>query len=406
MEPLEAEYVVLSHAPNWRLLIETARTTNPLPADFRRWRKQFNADYVAAAVRLAEARRRGAAKFKRAGSMWLDRVGVEQATAEEVTRHKADRFPPGSIVVDLCSGVGGDALAIAERAEGVIAVDRDPGMSRRLAWNASVYMVGKKMLPVVGRAERFPVPTGALVHIDPDRRARPGKPRALHLGDYVPGPENLRAITSKAPGGAIKLGPASDFEAFASGISGADVEVEVISLHGECKEATLWFGSLAGVDSRATMLPGKHTWTGPRSVVQSDRCRSEVLRWVLEPDPALVRAGLLDHFAASHDLVFLDPMIDWLTSSTRVDSPFLEAFEVEEVVPLEKKRIRRALASRDFRVGEIKTRGLGPEWRPEVIRKSLEGGGKRLGVLLLLGGSSTGRAVVARRIWSPVRDEG
>ena len=319
-------------------------------------------------MRLAQARSKGRAKFEMAGSMWLDPVGVEQATSEAVARHKAGRFPPGSVVVDLCSGVGGDALAIAERAGGVIAVDRDPGMARRLSWNARVHLVGKKLLPVVGSAEGFPIPGSALVHIDPDRRARPGRQRALHLEDYVPGPDELAAFTGKISGGAIKLGPASDFDAFARRISGA--EVEVISLHGECKEATLWFGSLASADRRATMLPGQHTWTGPRNVVQPNQDQSEVLRWVVEPNSALVRAGLLDHFAACHDLSFLDPMINWLTTSTPVESPFLAAFEVEEVLPLDKKRIRRAWHRMATRWGRSRREG----WGPSGARKSSASG--------------------------------
>src|SRR5262249_57961588 len=141
------------------------------PAQVKNWRTRATAAQVTAAIRLAEARRRGAAKFTRADRMWLERIGLEQATAEAVARHKAQRFcGRASIAVDLCCGIGGDTLALATHSD-VIAVDRDEGMCRRTRWNAGVYAAGERVLAVRSRAESFAVPAGAWVHIDPDRRA-------------------------------------------------------------------------------------------------------------------------------------------------------------------------------------------------------------------------------------------
>ncbi len=61
-----------------------------------------------------------------------------------------------------------------------------------------------------------------------------------------------------APGGAIKLSPASDF---AEHFGGPGIEVELVSLNGECKEATVWFGAAATCRRRATKLPENVTWT-------------------------------------------------------------------------------------------------------------------------------------------------
>ena len=133
--------------------------------------------------------------------MWLDPVGLQQATSEAVARHKAGRFE-GQLVVDLCAGIGGDALALAERAF-VLAVDLDHGMCRRIARNAAVYEVDSRVLPCQARAESFPIPPGAWVHIDPDRRAT-GPKRSLNLEGYVPGLEFLRALARS-----VRAGPSS-----------------------------------------------------------------------------------------------------------------------------------------------------------------------------------------------------
>ncbi len=335
---VDAESWVLTTEEGRSLLAEVATVAVPGPSDVSRWRRAATADRVAAALRLASARRRGRAKFARADRMWLDPTGLEQATAEDVARHKARRFS-GAVVVDLCAGIGGDAVAMAGGAR-VLAVDADAGMCRRLAWNAEVYDVSHRVAPVRARAEAFGIPPGALVHVDPDRRAGP-EARARRLLDYVPGLDFLKALPERATAGAIKLGPASDFEAH---FGSPAFEVELISLRGECKEATAWFGGLASCRRRATRLPEGETWTdrdGPPSARSGVAPPSS---WIYDPDPALIRSGLVSSFAAAHGLGRCAEGVDFLTGPDRVVSPFLAAFEVMEVVPFDLKTLRRLVA--------------------------------------------------------------
>jgi len=386
----DAETLILSTEAGRVLLAEVATVEQPGPADLTRWRKGSTPGLVAAAVRLAACRRRGAAKFARADRMWLEPTALEQATAEPVARHKARRFA-GSTVVDLCSGIGGDALALAAVARGVLAVDLDHGMARRARWNAEVYGVADRLAAVKGRAEAFPIPAAALVHVDPDRRAT-SAPRARSIRGYVPGPEFLLPLASSGRGGAVKLGPASDF---ADLFGGPAFELELISLDGECKEATAWFGPLATCRRRATCLPAGASWTDRDGPSQPIVRVSAIFTWVFDPDPALTRSGLLDGFAAVHDLGRIAPGIDLLTSSTRVPSPFLAAFEVRDVLPLDLKRLRRLVAERGLGPLEIKPRGL--DLRPETLRAQLRPAGPNPATLLLVGGPGPARAILARR---------
>jgi hypothetical protein len=391
------EEQVLTTDVGRRLLAAVEHVAAPRPADIARLRRIASPEHVAAALRLVDARRRGAAKFVRAGRMWLDSRGVEQATAEAVARHKAKRFG-AALVVDLCSGIGGDSLAIAaDRGAVVLAVDSDAGMCRRCRWNARVYAVEERLAPIQARAEQFAIPPGALVHVDPDRRAgsRSGRrARARLLADYAPGLDLLRSLTAgPGPrGGAIKLGPASDF---ASHFDERGLEIELISLLGECKEATVWFGALATCRRRATRLPEGATWTdrdGPVSTVVPvvpPQC------WIFDPDPALLRAGLLDAFAAARDLCRCAAGIDYLTGPSRVESPFLATFAVEDTLPLDMKTLARAVSARRLGPLEIKTRGV--DLRPEAVRARLRPPGPNPATLLLLGGEGPARAVLARR---------
>ncbi|WP_337176649.1 class I SAM-dependent methyltransferase [Paludisphaera sp.] len=383
----DAEFEVLSTDAGRGLLEAVAGVKSPGPADVARWRKAHAPEAVAAAMRLAEARRKGAAKYTLADRMWLDPVGVEQATAEAVATHKARRFE-SDVVVDLCCGVGGDAIALAERSR-VLAVDRDRGMARRVAWNADAYGRGDRVLPVVATAEAFPIPPGAWVHVDPDRRAS-GRGRAVAAEGYAPGPEFLRALMRSAPAGAIKLGPASDFARFAEGL---DCEVEIISLGGEAREATVWFGAAATSPRRATRLPEGVTWAGDPT--DDYPAVAPIGRWLYEPDPALSRSGLLDSFARAHGLGRIAADLPYLTSDELLATPWLEAFEILSVHPLDLKRLRKLIDAE--RLGPVQVKHRATDLKPEAVRPLLRHHGDSPAVLFLAAGAGPGRAIVTRR---------
>jgi hypothetical protein len=387
------EYEVLASEAGRALLADVASVARPGPSDLARWRKSDSAEWVSAALRILEGRRKGRSKFARADRMWFDPVGVEQATAEAVARHKARRFEAGGLVVDLCSGIGGDSLALAASNE-VIAVDLDAGMGRRTLWNAGVYEVSDRVMAVQGRAESFAIPVRARVHVDPDRRAI-GPKRARSLVDYTPGLDFLQRLPTLSRGGALKLGPSSDFEAH---FGGSGHEIEVVSLGAECKETTLWFGDLAGetVRRRATSLPSGATWTdrdGPSGETHATR---PLDHWVFDPDPSLVRSGLLDGFARANGLARIVAGVDLLTGPSRVDSTFLAAFEVVETGPLDLKWLRREVTKRALGPLEIKTRGL--DQTPEVYRARLRPPGPNPATLILIAEhDGPALAILARR---------
>ena len=119
--------------------------------------------------------------------------------------------------------------------------------------------------------------------------------------------------------------------------------------------------------------------------------------WAFDPDPALLRAGLVEPFAEAHGLGRITEAADFLTGPSYVDSPMLAAFEVVDEYPLDVKILRRALADRGIGTLEIKVRGV--DIRPETLRPQLRPGGPDSASLLLIGAGRSGpsRAVLARR---------
>jgi hypothetical protein len=388
---VEEEYRLLTTDEGQRLLEEVVAIRTIGPTELARLRKLAPAGVVWAAVRLTLARRKAAGKFERGDRMWVEPVGVEQATAEAVARYKAMRFQAAPIVVDLCAGIGGDALALADHTR-VLAVDLDRGMCRRLRWNAEVYGVADTLLAIRARAESFPIPAGARVHLDPDRRfGRERRARALE--DYAPGPAFWASLIEQVPGGAIKLSPAADFDRHFP--PGSGCEINLISLGGECKEATVWFGELAECRRRATRLPEWETWTDRDGFDPEPPSVSAVSDWIFDPDPSLIRAGLLDGFARFHRLSRIAEGVDYLTGLEPVETSFLSAFAVREVSSLDRRHLRRMIQRHDVGPLEIKVRGA--DVTPESLRARLKPRGSEPATLLIVGGPGPARAVLARR---------
>jgi hypothetical protein len=355
-----------------------------------RLRTEFPADLVRGAITLVELRRRAAGKFSRAPEMWFDRVSLEQSTAEAVARHKAQRFRGGGRIWDLCCGIGGDAIQLAAGGE-VLAVDRDAAACLCARWNAQTYEVADHLTTICADVETLSDRSG-LVHIDPDRRparAAGSGHRSLKLEEGAPGLESLTRLMTEFCGGAIKCSPASNF-----GGKFPRAEVELISLDGECKEATIWFGELAEPGLwRATALPSGETLSGdPLSAAAS---LEPLGHYLFDPDPALVRSGLIDLYAVRQGMSRLDDAEEYLTADAIPASHLVQAFEVVAQLPNNEREIREYFRGSDVGSLEIKCRRIPIDI--EGLRRKLSLSGRAAAVLIFARIEERARAIVCRR---------
>lgn len=362
--------------------------------------KQLRSEYsdalTRAALQLAGLRTRAREKFSRASELWCDRQSLEQSTNEAVAQYKAERFAeciaaddPGLPVVDVCAGIGGDALSLARELP-VLAVERDPLIATLLTWNAELYGVAERVQTRVVDARELDL-AGRWLHLDPDRRPGTGG-RVWRIEDYEPELDQLRAWMAAARGGALKLSPACNF---AGKFHDLSVETELISLRGECKEATIWFGDL--VDEplwRATVLPEGATIAGYPSSALAEQ--SALRGYLYDPDPAVVRAGLVDLLAETEGLARLDREEEYLTSEELFDTPFAQAFAVVAELPNNDREIRAQVKAQHWHEIEIKCRHV-PVKAAQVRQKlTLDGTGS--GTLFIAKIQGRTRAILARRV--------
>ena len=377
-------YQALAATPQIFDAIAEAQGLDPLRIQTR-LREEFPSELVPLALTVTELRAKAASRhLPHADQMWFDRVRLEQATAWPVALHKAQRLQ--GLVQDLCCGLGADALALARRGP-VVAVDSDPLACWFTQENAKVHGVADQIRVERATAESYSDRTG-LLHLDPDRRTG-ATGRAVRVEDYVPNLETMHRFMAEFPGGAIKLSPASNF-----GGKFEDVEIDLISLAGECKEATIWFGSLRGHHPwRATALPSGETIAG--DPLSAEPQLDALGEYLLDPDPALVRAGLVDLFCEQQKISRLDLAEEYLTNNVLVKSPFVRPFRVLQELPNNERDLRNALRDLDAGVLEIKARRLPVP--VERLQKRLPHGGSRPLVVFYCRIAGRSRIVIAER---------
>jgi SAM-dependent methyltransferase len=397
---IEQDYLWLAgdEAAGWLQAVAGDRASLVVQAS--RLRKHLSASRAGLVLEQVELRRHAREKFPQADCMFFTRKGLQQATDHWVADYKSRRFPPGEPLADLCCGLGGDLLALARRGPAV-GCERDPLTALLAQSNLRALGVTDAGAPVQVRVEdaaRFPVAEVAAWHIDPDRR--PEGRRTTHLEGHQPDLDALTRLLSGGGDAAVKLAPATELPAAWA----ARAEAEWISRGRQCRQLVAWFGRLARhLGRRSATIVGDRPGAGPpgvRTVVESAVPAAERAsrpgRYLLEPDPAVLAAGLADVLAAEYGLWALTHGGGYLTGDRAItDDPALECFEVTDVLPFDLKRLKQRLAAGDVGTLEIKKRGVAQD--PQELRRRLGLRGSQPAVLLLAPIGSTVTAILARR---------
>ncbi|MEV1295633.1 class I SAM-dependent methyltransferase [Pseudonocardia sp. NPDC049635] len=339
-------------------------------------RRAHDAGLVADAMALAELRDRATAKFTRAGSMWFTRAGLEQASSEVIARHRAARYAGLGRLVDLCCGIGGDALALAAGRE-VTGVDTDPvhlWMARR---NVAVHGGALRTVRCDVREADLSGADGAFV--DPARRSSGGRMRS---GDSEPPLEWCVGLTTRTDAVGVKAAPGIDHTVAPPGW-----ELEFIALGRDLKEAALWSPALACSRSRASVLDADgtaHVLTGEPDPEDGDTGVPVVEpgRWLLDPNPAVTRAGLVTALADRTGTSRIDRRIAFLTAEDEPPgTPFARTLRVLDSRPWDQKRLPRLL--RELGIGAVDVRRRGLAGDVDALTRKLRGRGPRRATVVM-----------------------
>ena len=375
--------------------------TDPL-AISRVLRRLLPPELAREAAELFELRRRAVGKFPNPGAGLFTRKGLEQATRAPIARARAERIarlaPPSAaapgtsgasaaLCHDATCGLGADAIALAAAGLRVVASDLD--LRTAVCARANLAAAGHPQWALVADALQAPLSASILL-VDPDRR-NTGR-RSLEPESWSPTLTETLRLAARYEGACIKLAPSIEAADLHAALPpDLPYTLEWISHSRELCEVALWTGCLAGVPSVdvgihevLALEVGPQATTGrisgrPVEVVSLPPSGVSGISWLCDPDPAVIRSGLLGLLSLELGLAPIAPRLAWLGGREQPDSPLLRSWRVLDQTSADPKRVRAMLARHD--IGPVRVMKRGHPDRPEALERRFRGRGSRRGLV-------------------------
>jgi predicted RNA methylase len=302
--------------------------------------------------------------------MYFTKAGLEQASSERMARHHASRYAPFSRIADFCTGIGGDLIGLAaERA--VLAVDVDPVHVRLCQLNSAANDVEKSVTTVCADVRDVALDEIRAVFIDPARRT---SDRRFSAGASEPSLTWCFSLVERGLSVGIQAAPGLPTDLVPSGW-----EVEFVSEHRELKESALWSPSLSTTRRRATILANGETLVDRDGVAVGVAAPG---RFLLDPDPAVTRAGLVKELGESVGSCWqIDEEIAFLSANDDYRTPFARTLAVGASEPWSLSRLKQILRSLDVGVVDIRKRGSAVD--VDDLQRRLKLSGSRTATIVL-----------------------
>ncbi|TCD48134.1 class I SAM-dependent methyltransferase [Chlorobium sp. N1] len=285
---------------------------------------------------------------------------LEQASEERAASYMASLLR-GRRVIDLSGGLGVDAAFLAGSFEEVVHAERDPVLSAVARHNMQVLGHGNvRCLGGDGPEVLRGYPEGYFdwIYLDPDRRE--GGRRSVGLETGSPDVLALQdELLRRAPSVCVKASPALETSTLRQRLPSLS-SVRVLSVDGRCRATLLVLrrDPPPEVERLAVCIDGAESgvrcfgWhdTGERRVAGG------VAEWLLEPDPAILRAGLEAVVAEEFGLSFVNRTVGYLTGPERPEGFPGRAFRVVEAASYNDRSFREFLRRHDIRGASVQRR--------------------------------------------------
>ena len=206
--------------------------------------------------------------------------------------------------------------------------------------------------------------------IDPARRTERGRTR-----DGEPPLPWCVGLAARVQREAVKAAPGLDRAAVQPGW-----EAEFVAVGTDLKEAVLWSPAAAEVTTRATVLLAGLRYTLVPSP-GDDVAVGEPGEYLLDPNPAVTRAGLVEELARAVGGWKIDERIAFLAVDTPVTTPFARTLRVLDSGPWREKELSARLRALGVGAVDVRRRGLAGD--VDVLRRRLTLRGTRRATLVM-----------------------
>ncbi|MDN5833875.1 MAG: methyltransferase domain-containing protein, partial [Brevibacterium sp.] len=355
----------------------------------------YSAEVAAGLLTQAQLRKDAVKKLGPfAEDMLFTRDGLAQATRLPVAAHHARRLlgegqDTGGVkgtdsdnetsahtaptIADLGCGIGADSFAFAGMGAQVTAVDADEVTAAIASFNLR-HLANADVDQA--RAEDIDTSAFDALWFDPARRTI-GKGTKSGATARIVDPEDFspslswvidKAIAAKSAG--VKLGPALDHSLIPD-----EAEAQWVSHAGEVVEVCLYFGAARQRPGRSALVMGDRTLLVHEDDLPDDDEDGvgELGQYLLEPDGAIVRAGLVTALCGPLQARRVHPKIAYLTTDAEPAGPAsagVTTYEVTDVLPAKIPSLRKALISRG--IGSVVIKKRGADIVPDQVRRQLK----------------------------------
>ena len=393
-------------------------------------------DYMALVPKFRE-------KFGFSSFLLCDKLALEQSTAQDIGRWKANLWPcgndatddttesatgAGAKVHDLCCGMGGDSFYLPASLT-LTGVDLDENRLAMYRHNlqafgkdASVKCADVRSIESTDNGMRADYFT-----IDPARRAIEGE-NQRDLRNLTPTLEEGVEISKHYKGGMAKLPPGYPPAEIPDG-----TEILYLGGHSDCRECLVLFGELAKhPDTVRAVIIDKNgetvaEWSRKRdrsletldddlqekldrndslegkdrtyrtATSRSDLPLGEIGKYIAEPAPVLIRSRLFSDAALAHDpdAHLISEGIAYVSSDKPLPAPAFTSYEILAHAEIATGAVRSMLKEHD--IGKITLKLRGVKLDPDAETKRLKPKGKNSAILFYTRFRGEKIAILTRR---------
>ena len=364
------------------------------------------------------------------GELLCDKLALEQSTAQDIGRWKANLWSAdsevgnaGATVHDLCCGMGGDSFFIPASFK-IVGVDLDE--NRLAMYSHNMEVLGKAASTL--RADVREVTSANFFTIDPARRVQEGE-NQRDLRNLTPTLEEVVEISKRYQGGMVKLPPGYPPAEIPDG-----TEILYLGGHSDCRECLVLFGTLAKHPDtvRAVMVDKAGNalaeWSRPRDRSQetlddefqeklnrndslegkdrtyrtatsrNDLPIGDIAKYISEPAPILIRSHLFSSAAQAQDpeAHLISEGIAYVASNEPLPAPGFTCYQVIAHSEISTGAVRAMLKEHDIGKLTLKLRGVHLD--PDAEIKRLKPKGKNSAILFYTRKAGEKIALLAERI--------
>lgn len=349
----------------------------------RRVRRELGEDQAAMILEQRRLRAKAGKRFFNPTDWIFEAKLMEQASDQRSAELVASYFPKSVPVVDLCCGMGVDAVALAAGRSSITCIDSSPASVTLTRFHLDQHRL--KGTVEQSRAEDIAIDSTSWVHCDPDRRATGGRASAVEFSS--PDEEFLLNLIERTPGGSIKLAPAAKL----SEAWNDQVGLEWIGWDRSVRQQRAWWGVddfPAGTRTLSVLSSQQH-WHHFRVTEAQVIDNFSAIQplpdqpaYLGDTDPTVRAAGMNASIASECGATVVGDEHGYLCSDKPTPSLFVDWFRVIDTSSLDSKKLRKMIRSHNIGSLEIKKRGV--DLDPEKLRREFKLNGDLSATLILL----------------------